>query len=137
MTVAAVVLGLALVSGGAIDSSTSAHARVSPRSAAHTCLAPDRTGTFRLTAVKANGTEPQPAMLVLENIDGCLEVTFVTDERAPAIIDELTQTGDTLNGMLRLSTGTAKVSLKFTPIGVNGSITKGHDEWRLEGRRTS
>jgi hypothetical protein len=137
MTVAAVVLGLALVSGGAMDSSTHARARVSPRPEARACIAPDRTGTFRLTAVKVNGTEPQPAMLVMENIDGCLEVTFVTDERAPAIVDELSLNGDTLNGSLRLSTGAAKVSLKFTPTGIAGSITKGHDEWRLEGRRTS
>jgi hypothetical protein len=137
MTVAAVVLGLALVTGGAVESSTHAHTRVSSRPAAQTCVAPDRTGTFRLTAVKTNGSDPQPAMLVLENIDGCLEVTFVTDERAPAIVDELSLSGDTLKGMLRLSTGPAKVSLKFTSAGVAGSITKGRDEWRLEGRRTS
>src|SRR5437016_2398370 len=96
MTVAAVVLGLALVGGTAVHSSSPAPARASARPAAQACIAPDRTGTFRLTAVKTNGSDPQPAMLVLENIDGCLEVTFVTDERAPAIVDELSLSGDTL-----------------------------------------
>jgi hypothetical protein len=74
---------------------------------------------------------------MLENIQGCLEVTFVTDGHGPAIIDHLTVSGDTIKGSLRLSTGTATVSFKFSDKDVAGSIVEGRREWTLEGRRTS
>ena len=101
------------------------------------CIAPTRTGTFRLLAISKKGNEPNTAILMLENIQGCLEVTFVTDGNGPAIIDHLSVAGDTMKGSLRLSTGTAAVSFKFSDKEVAGSIVEGRREWTLEGRRTS
>ena len=83
------------------------------------------------------GNEPNTAILMLENIQGCLEVTFVTEGNGPAIIDHVSLTGDTLKGSLRLTTGTAAVSFKFSDRDVAGSIVEGRREWTLEGRRTS
>ena len=97
------------------------------RIAAHDCLV--KSGE--------TGSGVYAAMLVLENIQGCLEVTFVTDGVGPAIIDGLSLSGDTLKGSLRLSTGTAKVSFQFSDKNVNGSIVEGRHEWSLEGQRTS
>jgi len=40
----------------------------------------------------------------------------------PAIIEGVSVSGDTLSGSLRLSTGKAKVSFKFSDKSVDGSI---------------
>jgi len=133
MTLATALLALALTSG------ESAHARaITVDSAgARTCVSPARTGTYRIVAVSKKGNEPRAAMLVLENIQGCLEVTFVTDGVGPAIIDRLSLTENTLKGSMRLSTGTAAVSFQFSDKEVSGSIVEGKHEWKLDGRRTS
>jgi hypothetical protein len=134
MMIAATVFALSLLGG------EPAHARAIPvdsGGATPTCIAPTRTGTFRLLAMSKKGNEPNTAILMLENIQGCLEVTFVTEGNGPAIIDHVSISGDTLKGSLRLSTGTAAVSFKFSDKDVAGSIVEGRREWTLEGRRTS
>jgi hypothetical protein len=133
MTLATALLALALTSG------ESAHARAIPvdSASAPRCVAATRTGTYRVLAIGLRGNEPRAAMLVLENIEGCLEVTFVTDGVGPAIIDRLTLTDDSLKGSMRISSGTAAVSLQFSDKNVAGSIVEGKHEWKLEGRRTS
>ena len=133
MILATAFLALALTSG------QSAHARAIPADSASppSCIAATRTGTYRVLAVSKRGNEPRAALLVLENIQGCLEVTFVTDGVGPAIIDRLTLTENTLKGSLRLSTGTATVSFEFSDKDVAGSIVEGKHEWKLDGRRTS
>ena len=133
MTLATALFALALTSG------ESAHKRAIPvdSAAAQSCITPTRTGTYRILAISKRGNEPRAAMLVLENIQGCLEVTFVTDGVGPAVIDRLSQTDNTLKGSLRLSTGTATVSFQFSEKEVAGSIVEGRHEWKLEGRRTS
>ena len=134
MMIAATVFALSLLGG------EPAHARAIPvdsGGATPTCIAPTRTGTFRLLAMSKKGNEPNTAILMLENIQGCLEVTFVTEGNGPAIIDHVSVSGDTLKGSLRLSTGTAAVSFKFSDKDVAGSIVEGRREWTLEGRRTS
>jgi len=134
MMIAATVFALSLLGG------EPAHARAIPvdsGGATSTCITPTRTGTFRLLAMSKKGNEPNTAILMLENIQGCLEVTFVTEGNGPAIIDHVSITGDTLKGSLRLTTGTAAVSFKFSDKDVAGSIVEGRREWTLEGRRTS
>jgi len=134
MLIAATVFALSLLGG------EPAHARAIPvdsGGATPSCITPTRTGTFRLLALSKKGNEPNTAILMLENIQGCLEVTFVTDGNGPAIIDHVSITGDTLKGSMRLSTGTAAVSFKFSDKEVAGSIVEGRREWTLEGHRTS
>jgi len=133
MLIAAAGLALSLFSGG------TAQMRATPvdSGATSSCITPSRTGTFRLIAVNRKNNEPNQAVLLLENIEGCLEVTFVTEGSAPAIIDHISVSGDSLRGSMRLGTGTAAVSFTFSEKDVAGSIVEGHHEWTVEGRRTS
>jgi hypothetical protein len=132
MTAAATLLALALFAGD----SNAARARAS-HAPAPSCIAPARTGTFRMMTTRVDGTYIRPALLVLENIDGCLEATFVTDGSGPAIIDRLKVQGDELTGSLRLPSGDAKVTITFGESTIAGSITEGRLQWKVEGRRTS
>ena len=133
MLIAATVFALSLLGG------EPAHARAIPvdSGATPSCIAPTRTGTFRLLALSKKGNEPNTAILMLENISGCLEATFVAGNAGPAVIEHLSVSGDTLTGSLRLSTGSAVVSFKFSDKEVAGSIVEGRREWTLEGHRTS
>jgi len=82
MTLATALLAFALTSG----ESAQARAITVDSAAAQSCITPARTGTYRILAISKKGNEPRAAMLVLENIQGCLEVTFVTDGVGPAIL---------------------------------------------------
>ena len=127
------MLSLALM-GGSPTPPPSLTTHPSPRPA---CITPNQTGTFRITATKPNSSLGVPALLVLENIEGCLEVTYVTDENAPAAIDHLSQSSDMLRGQLNVTGSAAQVTLRFNGSSVAGSITQGKQEWRIEGRKTS
>jgi len=133
MTLVTTLLAFALVGGQPAP----ARAMTVDSTTTRSCVSPARTGTYRILALSTKGNEPRAAMLVLENIQGCLEVTFVTDGVGPAIIDGLSQAGNTLKGSLRLSSGTAKVSFQFSEKDVAGTIVEGRHEWKLEGTRTS
>ena len=131
-------LALALV--GAASAAPAQAARVSLASnTASPCASPAQTGTFRVTATKPDGSGVRPAMIVLENINGCLEVTLITDEASPAVVDHLSFSGDTLTGTLRTGGGVARIALSFDAggAGVAGSITDGRQQWLVKGRRTS
>ncbi len=112
-------------------------AAASPVHQTSPCPSPTQTGTFRFTALTKDSTNAKIGMIVLENIQGCLEATVLTDEGGPAIIDHIEVAGDMLTGNIRVSNGTAKVTLKFTAAGITGSIVDGRKEWSLAGRRTS
>jgi hypothetical protein len=101
------------------------------------CLTPQRTGVFRLSTTRADGMPGVPAMLVLENIHGCLEASIVTDAHGPAMIDHLALDGDTLTGSVVLSTQPATVAFRVTDTTVDGSIVAGKERWRVDGRRTT
>ncbi len=131
MIVPSAVLALTLL-GGAVSPRASAPL-VTPRA----CITPTQTGTFRIMATKADSSSARPAMLVLEDIAGCLEATLITDDRAPSAIDQLAFVGDTLHGSIRTDGGLAKVELRFTLTTVDGSILDGRQMWRLAGRKTS
>ena len=103
---------------------------------AKACISPEQTGTFRLVATKTDGTSGALALLLLENINGCLEATFVTDERGPAAIDSLSFTNGTLTGRLNVTGEFAKLTAKFDGTNVAGSIVAKKAQWRLEGRKT-
>lgn len=133
MSISATVLALALFGGQPAQ----ARAITVDSGASRTCLAPERTGTFRVLAMSKKGNEPSAAILILENIQGCLEVTFVIGGTGPTVINSVTVDGNTLQGSLRLSTGTAKVSFKFSDKEVTGTIVEGRREWKLDGHRTS
>ena len=109
------------------------------RDSIHTkaCVTPDRTGTFRIFATRNGGTDGVLALLVLENINGCLEATFVTDDRAPAAIDQLALSGDTLKGRIQLPGELAVLTVRFEDARVAGSIIAKKQEWRIEGHKTS
>jgi hypothetical protein len=134
MTISATFLALSLLGS---DPKLTAAPRAVSADPAKTCVSADRTGTFRVITKKAGGTALGLGLVLLENIDGCLEATFITDGAGPAIIDGLSLSGDTLKGNLKLSTGAAKVSLQFIGNGVAGSIVQGRNEWSVEGRKTS
>lgn len=134
MSVAATLLAFALFAG---DTSTVRPAAPGTASARASCVAPSRTGTFRMMTTRLDGTFVRPALLVLENIDGCLEATFVTDDASPAIIDRLKVDGNDLSGALKLPSGEAKFAVHFGESTIDGSITEGRQQWKFEGRRTS
>ena len=135
MSVAAPLFALALISLS--PAPTPSNARAPHHRATTTCIAPERTGTFRIFAAKSDGSQAVPAMLVLENIEGCLEASFVTDDRGPALIDHLSQSGDTLKGSLNITGNPAQITFRFNGSAVAGTIVERRQEWRLEGKRTS
>jgi hypothetical protein len=108
-----------------------------PATSTPSCPTPGNTGTYRFTALTKDSTNAKIGMLVLENIEGCLEVTLLTDDGGPAVIDHLAMTDGVLTGNVRVSNGTAKVTLRFTASGATGSIVVGKQEWNLAARRTS
>lgn len=101
------------------------------------CVEPLRTGTFRVVATRTDGSSGALALLLLENIDGCLEATFVTDDSGPAAIEQLSMSATGLKGRLRLTGEAASFSVRFEDNRVAGSIVARKQEWRLEGRKTS
>jgi hypothetical protein len=103
---------------------------------AKACVAPEQTGTFRIIATKTDGKAGALALLLLENIDGCLEATFVTDEKGPAAIDSLSLSNGTLTGRLNVTGEFAKLTAKFEGANVAGSIVAKKAAWKLEGRKT-
>jgi hypothetical protein len=105
--------------------------------AVQVCTSAERTGTFRVITKRQGSTALGLGLVVLENIDGCLEVTFVTDDAGPAVIEQLSLSGDTLKGVIKLTSGSAKLSLQFIGANVAGSIVQGRNEWSIEGRKTS
>jgi hypothetical protein len=111
---------------------------LSPRPAVPAgCITPAQTGTYRVVAMKPDSSSARQAMLVLENIDGCLEASLITDDRGPAVINRVVISGDTLRGSVRTESGNGTIELRFTPTEVTGSIVDGRQHWRLAGRRTS
>ena len=85
----------------------------------------------------ADGKLGVPALLLLENIDGCLEATFVTDGSSPAAIDHLARSGDALQGRLNVTGAETQVTLRFDGSAVAGSIVGKRQSWKIEGRKTS
>ena len=131
-------VALALTIIGGAPQLRAAATNVAPVSPAptHSCAAPAHTGTFRVTATTADSSNSKVGMIILENIDGCLEATMITDEGGPAIIDHLMITGDTITGSVRMTSGIGRVSLNVTEAGIAGSIVEGRHQWRVAGRRT-
>lgn len=109
---------------------------VSP-SPSPSCATPTQTGSYRFTAVNKDSTNAVLGMIVLENIDGCLEATLLTDNARASVVDHLTLSDDVLTGNVRVPNGTAKVTLRFTAAGLSGSIVDGRSEWKIAARRTS
>jgi hypothetical protein len=101
------------------------------------CISPERTGTYRVFASKPDGSQSVAAMLVLENIAGCLEASFLAGDRGPAIIDNLSVSGDTLRGSLNVTGNPARVTFQFNGNTVVGTIVDRRQEWRVEGKRTT
>jgi hypothetical protein len=120
-----VMVALAAIPGVGMTSSTNA------------CVTPDRTGTFRIVATRAGGTDAVPALLLLENINGCLEATFVTDDHAPAAIDQLALSANTLKGRISVTGELAVFTVRFDDARVVGSIVAKKQAWQIEGRKTS
>jgi hypothetical protein len=127
------ILAFALL-GAQPKPSTTMHPAIN---AARSCASVERTGTFRVVTKRDGTTAVGLGLVVLENIDGCLEATFITDDAGPAVIEDLATSGDSLKGSLKLSGGKAQLTLEFLGAKVNGSIVQGRNAWSLEGRKTS
>lgn len=104
---------------------------------AKSCATPSQTGIYRITALNKDSTNAKIGMILLENVDNCLEASIITEDAGPALIDNLSLKGDVLTGQVRLPTGTAKVTIRFENKTIAGSIVEGKREWSLSGRRTS
>jgi hypothetical protein len=102
-----------------------------------TCASVARTGTFRVVTKRQGSSAVGLGLVVLENIDGCLEATFITDDAGPAVIEDLSASTNSLKGSLKLSSGLAKLTLQFVGTNVAGSIVEGRNQWTVEGRKTS
>jgi hypothetical protein len=131
-----------MVAAAVIASAPAVPSRPSPATAAArpaaACVAPEHTGTFRVTASRADGTDGTVAVLLLENIEGCLEATFITDGSSPAAIDHLMKDGDSLRGRLSVSgAAETQITLRFDGTNVEGSIVGKRQTWKLAGRKTS
>ena len=94
-----------------------------------------RTGTYRVL-LRRERAEPIPGQLVLERAAGCLSGLFVT-EQSSAPLDSLVISETELSGVMLTQSGAAKISLKFTPTGVTGTVAQGKKVWSVEGERTS
>src|SRR5581483_9197067 len=77
--------------------------------AARACTAPTQTGSYRITATTSDSTNSKIGLILLENVDGCLEASMITDEGGPAIIDHVAFADDVLTGSIRMVNGTAKI----------------------------
>jgi hypothetical protein len=130
------VLALTLIGGAPQLRAVATHIDPVRPVPTRSCAAPAHTGTFRVTAMTADSTNSKVGMIILENIDGCLEASMITDEGGPAIIDHLMIAGDTITGSIRMTSGIGRVSLNVSQVGIAGSITEGRHQWRLAGRRT-
>jgi hypothetical protein len=132
MFTVAQLIAAAFIAGAPLIPSTTPPAR-----AHDACVAPEHTGTFRVTASKVDGTQGIPALLLLENIEGCLEATFITDGSSPAAIDHLAKSGDALQGRLNVTGAETQVTVHFDGSAVVGSIVGKKQSWKFEGRKTS
>jgi hypothetical protein len=105
------------------------------------CIAPTQTGTFRFTAVDSSARDAsrtQIGVIMLENVDGCLEASVLTDAGAPSVIDALQVDGDSISGSVHTTSGRrATISLRLDAMHVAGSIADGRHVWALSGKRTS
>src|SRR4051812_11392886 len=101
------------------------------------CAAPTQTGIFRITAVPKDSSNAKLGMILLESVDNCLEASIITEDAGPAIMDQLSLTGDVLKGRVRVAGGTANVELHLSATEISGSIVAGKHRWDLTGRRTS
>lgn len=101
------------------------------------CATPTQTGSYRFTALNKDSTNAVVGMIVLENIDGCLEATVLTDNAKASVVDHLALADDVLTGNVRVPNGSAKVTLRLTGSGLTGSIVDGRSEWKIAARRTS
>jgi hypothetical protein len=117
--------------------SIAASPAVTPAPSAPSCAAATQTGTYRITAFTRDSAIARIGIIVLENVEGCLEATMVTDDGHPAIIERVTIKDDVLTGTLRMSRGDAQVKLRFAGKTLEGTIGEGKLAWTLAGRRTS
>ena len=101
------------------------------------CAAPERTGTFRVTAMTRDSTNSKVGMILLENIEGCLEASILTDDNGPAIIDPVAVAGDMITGSIRMTGGLGRVSLRLTDTGIVGSILGTSRVGDVAGKRTN
>lgn len=130
------LLAAAFIVGAPLSPIQPSPTHATPRSS-ESCVAPEHTGTFRLMASKIDGTQGVPALLLLENIEGCLEATFITDGSNPAAIDHLAKSGDAIQGRLNVTGSETQVTIRFDGSVVAGSIVGKKQSWKIEGRKTS
>lgn len=104
---------------------------------AKSCIAPTQTGVFRITAMTKDSSNASVGLVLLENVNNCLEASIVAEDAGPAIIEKVALSDGVLTGRVHMRDGFADVSLKISSSDINGSITAGKKLWLVSGLRTT
>lgn len=103
----------------------------------HPCVTPTQTGIFRITATTTDSSNASVGLVLLENINDCLEASIMAESGGPSIIEEVSLKGDLLTGRVHLAGGLADVSLRVSALDISGSIVAGKQAWIVSGHRTA
>ena len=102
-----------------------------------TCTAPTQTGVYRITATTKDSSNASVGLVLLENVNDCLEASIIADDGGPAIIEQASLKDNTLTGRVHMRYGLAQVSLRISSDEITGSIVNGKKSWLVSGRRTT
>jgi hypothetical protein len=101
------------------------------------CVAPTQTGIFRITATTKDSSNASVGLLLLENVNNCLEASIVAEEAGPSIIEQVEMKNDVLTGRVHMRQGMGQVTLRLSAVEIEGSIVSGKSTWLVSGRRTT
>lgn len=101
------------------------------------CTTPTQTGVYRITATTKDSSNASVGLVLLENVNNCLEASIIADDGGPAIIEQASFKDNTLTGRVHMRYGVAEVSLRLSAEEINGSIINGKKSWIVSGRRTT
>ncbi|HEY4303143.1 MAG TPA: hypothetical protein VGM82_01645 [Gemmatimonadaceae bacterium] len=103
----------------------------------NSCIAPTQTGVFRITATTKDSSNASVGLILLENVNNCLEASIVAEDAGPAIIEKIALSQNMLTGRVHMRGGIADVSLRISPEEISGSIINGKKSWLVSGVRTT
>ena len=101
------------------------------------CPAPTQTGVYRITATTKDSSNASVGLVLLENVNDCLEASIIADDGGPAIIEQASLKDNTLTGRVHMRYGLAQVSLRLSAEEITGSIVNGKKSWLVSGHRTT
>jgi hypothetical protein len=101
------------------------------------CPAPTQTGVFRITATTKDSSNASVGLVLLENVNNCLEASIIADDGGPAIIEGVALKDNLLTGRVHMRAGMGDVSLRVSSAEISGSIVAGKKSWIVSGQRTT